>query len=131
MVGSEATRQPEGLERLVPLQGTEGTDMSGRGEGNIRIEASRDPLTGDVFCPARRFAADGSLRRCEPVTIRAAGILYSWTRMGRRAFGQIDLDDGPRIQAELLGESHEIGARYVLTGTEGPDGTVREGYARV
>jgi len=96
-----------------------------------RLEASRDPVTGDIFFPARWLAADGSLRRCEPHPLQAAGRLYSWTRMGRRCFGQIDLTHGPRIQVTLLGEVHEIGALYVLSTQVAEDGKVRKGYARV
>jgi len=97
----------------------------------VMLAASRDPQTGHVFFPARAYAADGSLRRCLPVRIEAAGTLFSWTRLGRRCFGQIDLAGGPRVQSVLLGEDHAIGARYALVTEDTGDGKTRKGYARV
>ena len=105
--------------------------MSDRPTTPERLDASRDPQTGDVFFPARLYAADGSLRRCEPCALDAVGQLFSWTRMGRRCFGQIDLDGGPRIQGALLGDEHEIGAVYALATILTDDGKARKGYARV
>lgn len=96
-----------------------------------RLDASRDPVTGDIFVPARWLAADGSLRRCQPHTLAAVGRLHSWTRMGRRYFGQIDLAQGPRIQVTLLGEAHDVGADYAQRTLETEDGMVRRGFARV
>lgn len=95
----------------------------------VRLEASQDPLTRAIFCPARAYAVDGSLRPCTPLQIEAVGTLFSWTRLGRRCFGQIDLTAGPRVQATLLGEDHEIGAPYALI-LDG-DGQPARGYARV
>lgn len=105
--------------------------MSDHPSPDATLEASRDPLTGEVFVPARTYAADGSLRRCEPHALAAVGRLYSWTRMGRRHFGQVDLTGGPRIQVTLLGEAHEIGADYTLTTLQAEDGRTLKGYARV
>lgn len=96
-----------------------------------RLDGSRDPRTGDVFCPPRAFAADGSLRRCEGVSLEGVGTLYSWTRFARMSFGQIDLRDGVRIQTRLDGDDHAIGATYALKPVTNEAGEIEERFVRV
>lgn len=96
-----------------------------------RLAGSRDRQTGAIFCPPRAFAADGSLRRCEEVSLEGIGTLYSWTRFARMSFGQIDLRGGPRIQARLEGDDHVIGATYSLRIAETDTGETEERFARV
>lgn len=82
------------------------------------LGATRDPGTGQVYFPPRRFAADGSGRACEPVEVAGAGELRGWTALGGEQFGLIDLDGGLRLQVRLAGSDHEYGARYVVVDTE-------------
>lgn len=76
------------------------------------LVGSQDPDTGQVYYPARRFAADGSLRECVVVELSGLGTLYSWTMFGGQAFGEIDLKEGVRVQALLVGTANEVGAAY-------------------
>ncbi|MEU6577306.1 hypothetical protein [Streptomyces sp. NPDC046805] len=79
------------------------------------LAGSRDPGTGQVYVGPRRFAADGSLRPCEPVLVPARGTLYSWTVHRGTGYGLIDLDapyDSVRIEVRLGDGPYEIGARY-------------------
>jgi uncharacterized OB-fold protein len=80
------------------------------------IPASIDRSTGQVYVPPRRFAADGSLRACEPIEISSVGVLRSWTVLGNppdaEHFGLLDLEHDVRIQVRLDAGPHEIGARY-------------------
>jgi len=76
------------------------------------ISASIDVTTGEVYVPPRRFAADGSLRPCEPFEISSRGILRGFTSYGATFFGLVDLERGVRIQARLDAGPHEVGATY-------------------
>lgn len=80
----------------------------------LGLRGSRDPATGDVYYPPRAFAADGSLRRCEPVELSGHGVLYAWTELGGTIYGQVDLPEGVRIVTRLAPGSHAIGATYSL-----------------
>lgn len=75
---------------------------------------SRDPATGQVYFPPRTLSADGALRPCEPTELSCEGRLYSFTRMGDRLFGQIDLPEKVRLQTRLAPGTPEIGALYRL-----------------
>ena len=91
--------------------------------GTTTLSASRDPLTGQLYVPPRRFAADGSLRECEAVQVAAQGVLLAHTSYGGTAYGLLDLDSGTRIQVRLLGDGpHTCGARY--HGVRNEDGKV-------
>ena len=89
-----------------------------------RLAASRDDQTGQVYVPARRFAADGSLRVCTPIEVPARGVLVSWTRYQDENYGLVDLPDAVRIQVLLGDGPHEIGATYTGATTDGSQ-TVR------
>jgi uncharacterized OB-fold protein len=79
----------------------------------IKLKGSCDPVTGEIYVPPRTYAADGSLRRCEPLAVDGSGTLYSWTTFRNDAYGIIDLACGGRVQAYLGEGPHEIGTRYV------------------
>jgi uncharacterized OB-fold protein len=79
----------------------------------IKLKGSRDQATGEIYVPPRTYAADGSLRRCEPLGVDGLGTLYSWTTFRDDAYGIIDLACGGRVQAYLGAGPHQIGARYV------------------
>lgn len=91
-------------------------------DGPPQLRGSRDAQTGQVYFPFRAFAADGSLRLCEPVALSTEGLLVSWTAFGKECFGQIDLPDGVRVQTRLAGSAHQTGARYGLDVTTGDTG---------
>jgi hypothetical protein len=82
------------------------------------IKASRDLATGQLYVPPRPFAADGSLRECQPIDIPARGVLLAHTSFRGTNYGLIDLDSGPRIQAVLAaGATPTTGSRYRGTRT--------------
>lgn len=92
---------------------------------------SRDPQTGQVYFPPRALAADGSLRECEPVTLSRTGVLYSYTRMGDKVYGQVDLPEKVRVQSTLApGQPAEIGAPYRLEAVTDDGGTVGWRFTR-
>jgi hypothetical protein len=93
------------------------------------LKASRDEVTGDVYVPPRRFAADGSLRECVPCELAAEGILVSWTAFQGDWYGLIDLADGVRIQTRLGPGPHESGRAYA--GTADPDADAETRFHRV
>ena len=74
--------------------------------------ASIDPLTKELYVPPRRFAADGSLRLCEPTQISPAGVLRAFTSSGSTFYGLVDLDSEVRVQVRLDEGPHEVGATY-------------------
>ncbi|MBO4256222.1 class I adenylate-forming enzyme family protein [Streptomyces griseorubiginosus] len=77
------------------------------------LPGSRDSLTGELYVPARRFAADGSLRECRTEDVLAQGTLVAATHHEGVTHGLIDLDAGCRIHAILSPEGLEVGAHYV------------------
>jgi uncharacterized OB-fold protein len=88
-----------------------------------RLKASRDEVSGEVYVPPRRFAADGSLRECVPCEVPAEGILASWTAFQGESYGLVDLAGGIRIQTLLGPGPHEPGQAY--TGTVEADARTR------
>jgi hypothetical protein len=78
----------------------------------LMMRASIDSVSGEVYVPARWFAADGSLRVCEETTLPAVGVLRAATGIGGQDYGLIDLDDDVRVQVRLVGTEHEVGAAY-------------------
>jgi uncharacterized OB-fold protein len=79
----------------------------------VRLKASRDEMSGEVYVPPRRFASDGSLRECVPCEVPAQGTLVSWTAFQGEWYGLIDLAHGIRIQTLLGPGPHEAGQPYV------------------
>ena len=100
------------------------------GGARPRLIGSRDPVTGQVYFPARALAADGSLRPCEAVTLAGAGRLVTWTRFAGEFFGQVDLPEGVRIQGRLAEGPHEIGAPYALEVEQPAEGPARWRFRR-
>jgi uncharacterized OB-fold protein len=80
----------------------------------LRLLGSRDPKTGQTYFPPRTFSVDGKMRETALVELSPKGILHTWTTFGRVYYGQVDLPEGIRIQCELEGSEHEIGAQYEL-----------------
>jgi hypothetical protein len=84
------------------------------------LSGSKDPDTGQVFYPARALSVDGRMRPLADAALATEGVLYSWTTYEGLAYGQVDLDDGVRLQLRLAPGEHEIGARYRLAAS--PEG---------
>lgn len=93
----------------------------------IRLDAARDPVTGQVYVPPRTFVADGSLREPEALTVPARGVLHSATVFAGQAYGIVDLDCGARIQALLEPGTDRIGERVGAHAEDG-EGTPRFSY---
>lgn len=79
---------------------------------DVTLPVSRDPQTGQVYAPPRKYAADGSLRECEHTTIAAKGTLASWTDYRDEFYGLLDLEHDVRIQALLGPGPHDVGSQY-------------------
>jgi uncharacterized OB-fold protein len=89
----------------------------------VALPGSKDPVSGEVYVPPRRLAADGSLRECQLVEVQAKGVLASWTSYNGEFYGLVDLANAVRIQARLGDGPHEMGSDYV--GVRGDDEVVR------
>jgi uncharacterized OB-fold protein len=94
-----------------------------------RLVGARCRVCGERYFPRRhRCAKDTCLGPCEEVRLGTTGTLYTWTyvptpKYGRLSVGdepflvgQVDLDDGPRVQGILVGppEGMAIGMRMRL-----------------
>lgn len=91
-----------------------------------KILGSRCVDCGEHFFPARRVCAKCNSRRLQPAEMNGRGTLYSYTFVHMPLFGstgveyedgygvgQVDLDEGPRLQTPLAGpqERFRIGMR--------------------
>jgi len=95
--------------------------------GAATVRASRDKVTGDIYVPARRFAADGSLRQCEQFDVPADGVLLAWTEYQGVTYGLLQLSTNIQIQNVLMNSPRVVGERYIGVLREGDD-LVFEGY---
>jgi hypothetical protein len=77
-----------------------------------KLAASVDWKTHEVYVPPRRFAADGSLRPCEPGGIPSDGTLRAFTSVRGIFYGLVDLASAVRVQVRLDVGPHEVGAIY-------------------
>jgi uncharacterized OB-fold protein len=80
-----------------------------------RLLGSRCPACAEVFFPRRLVCAKCLHRGCDDVELGPAGTLYTWTYVHVPLFGghhsdatgygvgQVDLPEGPRVQAVLSG----------------------------
>ena len=76
---------------------------------------SRCPACDEVFYPRRHVCARCLHEGCDDVELSTTGTLYTWTyvhvplfaksdgSVGAYGVGQIDLPEGPRVQAILVG----------------------------
>jgi len=88
-----------------------------------RLLASRCRECAEVFFPRRRICASCLADACEDTEIGPRGTLYTWTythvplfgsmrtEAGGYGVGQVDLPEGPRVQAVLSGgpDDFEVG----------------------
>jgi uncharacterized OB-fold protein len=93
-----------------------------------RLLASRCPVCGEHFFPRRLVCAKCLHEGCDDVELGSKGTLWTWTYVhvplfGNRdrategyGVGQVDLPEGPRVQAILLGgpSDFEIGMELEL-----------------
>ena len=80
-----------------------------------RLLGSRCRACREVFFPRREVCAQCLERACEDVTLGTRGVLYTYTYVhfplfasrrrddGGYGVGQVDLPEGPRVQAVLSG----------------------------
>jgi uncharacterized OB-fold protein len=88
-----------------------------------RLLGSRCSACGETFYPRRFVCARCLHEGCDDVELSTTGTLYTWTyvhvplfakkdgSVGAYGVGQIDLPEGPRVQAILVGgpDDFEIG----------------------
>jgi uncharacterized protein len=88
-----------------------------------RLLGSRCPACGEHFFPRRHVCAKCLAEGCEDVLLGPRGRLWTWTyvhvplfakkdaRVDAYGVGQVDLPEGPRVQAILVGgpEDFRIG----------------------
>lgn len=74
-----------------------------------RLMGSYDPVADQTYFPPRMLSVDGQLRQLELVELPVEGVLYSFTRMGKTIYGQVDLANKVRILATLAAGEYEIG----------------------
>lgn len=93
-----------------------------------RLLGSRCTTCGEHFFPRRHVCARCLHEGCEDVELSPTGTLWTWTyvhvplfakkdaRVSAYGVGQVDLPEGPRVQALLLGrpDDFEIGREMVL-----------------
>ena len=93
-----------------------------------RLLGSRCPACGEHFFPRRMVCAKCLHEGCDDVLLGPTGRLYTWTYVHVPLFakkdgsveaygvGQVDLPEGPRIQAILVGgpDDFEIGMELEL-----------------
>ena len=103
-------------------------ELTGNDEAPVRLRGSRCPVCDEVFYPRRLVCAKCLHEGTEEILLTAEGTLYTWTwvhvpvfaktdtRTGEYAVGQVDLPEGPRIQAILIGspDTFSIGMRLKL-----------------
>lgn len=93
-----------------------------------RLLGSRCTTCGEHFFPRRHVCARCLHEGCEDVELSPTGTLWTWTyvhvplfakkdaRVSAYGVGQVELPEGPRVQALLLGrpDDFEIGREMVL-----------------
>lgn len=97
-------------------------------DDGVRLKGSKCTSCGEVFYPRRIVCAKCLHEGTEDVNLSTTGTLYTWTWVHLPLFaktdatvssygvGQVDLPEGPRIQAILQGEASdfEIGMQLTL-----------------
>ena len=97
-------------------------------DDSVRLKGSKCAACGEVFYPRRIVCAKCLHEGCDDVFLSTDGTLFTWTWVHLPLFaktdstvsaygvGQVDLPEGPRIQAILQGEPNDfsIGMRMTL-----------------
>jgi uncharacterized OB-fold protein len=82
--------------------------MADDGGGTLRLVASRCPRCGDVRVPSRQYCVDHGVA-CERILLSGHGVIYEAVHVSvpPKGFdqefwaGYIDLDEGPRVFAQI------------------------------
>ena len=86
----------------------------------VRLRGSRCPACDEVFYPRRLVCAKCLHEGTADVLLSTAGTLHTWTwvhvplfaktdaKVSEYAVGQVDLPEGPRVQAILVGEPDDF-----------------------
>jgi len=90
-------------------------ELTGDEDAPVRLRGSRCPACGEAFYPRRMVCATCLHEGTEDILLSTTGTLHTWTwvhvplfaktdaDVSAYAVGQVDLPEGPRIQAILLG----------------------------
>ena len=103
-------------------------EVTGSGDAPVRLRGSRCRACDEVFYPRRLVCAKCLHEGTVDVLLSTRGTLYTWTwvhvplfakadaTVSEYAVGQVDLPEGPRIQAILMGgpEEFSIGMQLEL-----------------
>ena len=85
-----------------------------------RLLGSRCPACGEHFFPRRFVCAQCLSEGCEDILLGPRGTLWTWTfvhaplfakkdrKVSAYGVGQLDLTEGPRVQAILMGERDDF-----------------------
>jgi len=88
--------------------------------GRPRLLGSRCPACGEHFFPRRLVCAKCLAEGCDDVLLGPRGRLHTWTyvhvplfakkdrSLGSYGVGQVDLPEGPRVQAILVGDRDDF-----------------------
>ena len=97
-------------------------------DAGVRLKGSKCKGCGEVFYPRRLVCAKCLHEGTDDVVLSTTGTLYTWTwvhvplfaktdaKVSSYGVGQVDLPEGPRVQAILQGqpEDFSIGMRLTL-----------------
>lgn len=103
-------------------------ELTDEDDAPVRLRGSRCPSCAEVFYPRRLVCAKCLHEGTEDVLLSTRGTLHTWTwvhvplfakvdaEVSAYAVGQVDLPEGPRVQAILLGgpDDFTIGMTLVL-----------------
>ena len=90
-------------------------ELTGDDDSPARLRGSRCPACDEVFYPRRLVCAKCLHEGTEDVLLGTNGVLHTWTwvhvplfaktdaQVSEYAVGQVDLPEGPRVQAILTG----------------------------
>ena len=93
----------------------------------VRLKGSKCSACGEVFYPRRLVCAKCLHEGTDDVVLSTTGTLYTWTwvhvplfaktdsKVSAYGVGQVDLPEGPRIQAILQGEPRDFSIGMPLT----------------
>ncbi len=93
----------------------------------VRLKGSKCAACSEVFYPRRLVCAKCLREGCDDVMLSTTGTLFTWTFVHVPLFaktdaavsaygvGQVDLPEGPRIQAILQGEPGDFSIGMTLT----------------
>lgn len=96
-------------------------------DSGVRLKGSKCAACGEVFYPRRLVCAKCLHEGTDDVLLSTSGTLYTWTWVHVPLFaktdstvssygvGQVDLPEGPRIQAILQGEPSDFAIGMSLT----------------